>query len=534
MTPQSASRQHRHGSFPQNQQIATPNAANTGYFRPSSPLIAASEQHLQLNQPWEGFTGMVDSSLATISRAQATYQYLGGVESLGTVQPIAIPSVEWARLSGIGFDYVHADQRSQLCYPPGMRFPLWYCPTSTYGLSAYPNVPDDGMVLPGPLQFTPHPQLPIAYENQFVELEPSYESRHHNAFQSSPNKIVSPTMALEAVTRNHSKLLSERTRFSNQRSRNTRVGHAPLEHQLGPSRFANEGSSYNVVGITGQSPAISSQLQPETIFKLNEVAHPPQDNERRPSDDDMLQGSSSIPSRFSPRQSSNVSNDAVSSPDGGCTTVLSSYLDDQIRSDTKSRDTQARSVEKDDSSRLVSSIAESGTWSHSKSWTSLETKERQLFQRMMLNLHYIGADKSPFIPQSPAELTAYRAEAAEKKSRKLILEVTRRLERSRFNKTEHTTAPDKHCRTMQLYGGKSIDDGLSAVLAIVTCFNSRSHLKDNDQYPSWPSLAEMKEEGSRRALCGGRAFPPPRSKRSTRGQQTRDNRKVQSDNSSMV
>ena len=72
---------------------------------------------------------------------------------------------------------------------------------------------------------------------------------------------------------------------------------------------------------------------------------------------------------------------------------------------------------------LASKVVESGSWSQSKRWTSQETKERMIFHRMTQNLHHLGASNSPFVPQGPAELAAFRAEMAEMRRKQLCREV---------------------------------------------------------------------------------------------------------------
>ncbi|KAM0556813.1 hypothetical protein ACHAPJ_005873 [Fusarium lateritium] len=152
--------------------------------------------------------------------------------------------------------------------------------------------------------------------------------------------------------------------------------------------------------------------------------------------------------------------------------------------------------------------SETGAWSQSKRWTSFVTKERQAFQKMMANLRYMGADQSPFVPQNPAELTAFKAGLAESKTKKLDREVQRRL--AETNARIAASAEDKTKPLMELLGGKEFEDAhLSPVFAANNCFN-----KEPPTEPlllaDWPSLAEFKEEGDKRAGRQGRCLPLPR------------------------
>ncbi|KAM0440808.1 hypothetical protein ACHAPT_000109 [Fusarium lateritium] len=148
---------------------------------------------------------------------------------------------------------------------------------------------------------------------------------------------------------------------------------------------------------------------------------------------------------------------------------------------------------------------ESGAWSQSKRWTSTATKERQAFQKMTANLRYMGADQSPFVPQTPAELTAFKASFAKDEKRKLAEEVSRRVARA-IAKAEEGEAKQL---LGELLGGKIFSDHLSPVFGLNNCFNK--HLPSNPlMQAEWPPLAEFKEEGDKRAGRQGRCLPLPR------------------------
>ncbi|KAF5682206.1 hypothetical protein FCIRC_5109 [Fusarium circinatum] len=149
---------------------------------------------------------------------------------------------------------------------------------------------------------------------------------------------------------------------------------------------------------------------------------------------------------------------------------------------------------------------ESGSWSQSKRWTSFATKERQAFQKMMANLRYMSADQSPFVPQSPVELTAFKANLAESKTRKLDQEVKQRL--ARTNASVDEGAETQVQPVVEFLRGKKFDDGLSPVFAASNCFST-----SQNQPPygaGWPTLAELKEEGDKRSSRQGRCLPLPK------------------------
>lgn len=150
--------------------------------------------------------------------------------------------------------------------------------------------------------------------------------------------------------------------------------------------------------------------------------------------------------------------------------------------------------------------SESGSWSQSKRWTSFATKERQAFQKMMANLRYMSADQSPFVPQSPVELTAFKANLAESKTRKLDQEVKQRLAKTNASVAEGVGTQFKP--VVKLLRGKNFADCLSPVFAASNCFST-----SRNQPPcgaGWPTLAEFKEEGDKRSSRQGRCLPLPR------------------------
>ncbi|KAG9507847.1 hypothetical protein J7337_001403 [Fusarium musae] len=150
--------------------------------------------------------------------------------------------------------------------------------------------------------------------------------------------------------------------------------------------------------------------------------------------------------------------------------------------------------------------SESGSWSQSKRWISFATRERQAFQKVMANLRYMSADQSPFVPQSPVELTAFKANLAESKTRKLDQEVKQRLAKTNASVAEGVGTQFKP--VVKLLQGKNFADCLSPVFAASNCFST-----SRNQAPcgaGWPTLAEFKEEGDERSSRQGRCLPLPK------------------------
>lgn len=156
-------------------------------------------------------------------------------------------------------------------------------------------------------------------------------------------------------------------------------------------------------------------------------------------------------------------------------------------------------------------LAEPASWSQSKRWISSETKERKAFQKMMMNLQFMKADQSPFVPKSPAELTKLRISLAEAKREKLAKEVSILEERNRQKELAKASGtPIKPQPRVALFNGRDMEDELSPVFAVHNCFNKQDTVEVNKRV-EWPSLAELKEDGDRRAKYG-RFLPLPRIK----------------------
>ncbi|KAG5924577.1 hypothetical protein E4U42_004611 [Claviceps africana] len=152
---------------------------------------------------------------------------------------------------------------------------------------------------------------------------------------------------------------------------------------------------------------------------------------------------------------------------------------------------------------------ESGSWSQSKRWMSQTSKERMTFQKMLTNLFHLSANNSPFVPQSPAELTAFRAEMADIKKKQLSREVGWRVATMERKRTQSKDSGEEAAKLVPFLLGRQFKDTLSPVFASRNCF--AEHVSEEDsQWVPWPSLPEFKDEGDKRSLQHGRRFPLPR------------------------
>ncbi|KAG6033103.1 hypothetical protein E4U19_006877 [Claviceps sp. Clav32 group G5] len=154
-------------------------------------------------------------------------------------------------------------------------------------------------------------------------------------------------------------------------------------------------------------------------------------------------------------------------------------------------------------------VTEPGSWSQSKRWMSQTSKECMMFQKVITNLFHLSANKSPFVPQSPAELTAFRAEIAEIKKRRLSREMGWRIATLESRRARSKTSGEKATRLVPFLLGKRFKDTLSPVFAVPSCF--AEHISQEEtQWVPWPSMPEFKDEGDKRSLKHGRRLPLPR------------------------
>ncbi|KAG5949493.1 hypothetical protein E4U60_004751 [Claviceps pazoutovae] len=154
-------------------------------------------------------------------------------------------------------------------------------------------------------------------------------------------------------------------------------------------------------------------------------------------------------------------------------------------------------------------VTEPGSWSQSKRWMSQTSKERMMFQKVITNLFHMSANKSPFVPQSPAQLTAFRAEMADIKKRRLSREVGWRIATLESRRARSKTSGEKAARLVPFLLGKKFKDTLSPVFAVPSCFVEHVS-QEETQWVPWPSMPEFKDEGDKRSLKHGRRLPLPR------------------------
>ncbi|PHH83331.1 hypothetical protein CDD82_2083 [Ophiocordyceps australis] len=152
-----------------------------------------------------------------------------------------------------------------------------------------------------------------------------------------------------------------------------------------------------------------------------------------------------------------------------------------------------------------------GTWSNSVRWMSDGAKERMALAKMMNNLHHIGADKSPFIPQTLVELAALRADMAEESKQRLTHLVGQRMAEMERKKSCAQNLSTQHnvLKVEKLFLGKQMHDELSPVFASFNCFNEQLP-NSKILFASWPSLAELKDAGDNRGGQAARSLPRPK------------------------
>jgi hypothetical protein len=129
------------------------------------------------------------------------------------------------------------------------------------------------------------------------------------------------------------------------------------------------------------------------------------------------------------------------------------------------------------------------------------------FQKLKQNVRYMGADKSPFIPRTPAALAAFKTEVAEVRQRRLAGEVSRKLELVKAKKIHQESGEANPLPELKFMNGRKFVDNFSLVFSPDMCLNIGA---DDEGRSSWPTLAEMRDDCHRRATRERRCFPPPK------------------------
>lgn len=140
----------------------------------------------------------------------------------------------------------------------------------------------------------------------------------------------------------------------------------------------------------------------------------------------------------------------------------------------------------------------SGGTGGSLTWVSDDTKERDSFRRMRMNVGYMSPD-SPFVPVDIKEWLDHRVEIVEENIEKINRAISlRRKEKASACKVNIQPA----------LGGRRLEDFRSTVLAQTTIW--RPGELDNPSRPQapWPDSSERKHEGYQRVRSGYSRFPP--------------------------
>ncbi|ROV93020.1 hypothetical protein VPNG_09412 [Cytospora leucostoma] len=157
--------------------------------------------------------------------------------------------------------------------------------------------------------------------------------------------------------------------------------------------------------------------------------------------------------------------------------------------------------------RGAGSAASKGTMSTSKVWVSKVERLRVDFASMQKRARCFGFDKSPFLPKNTVEYAEVLAEMKTKAANCMRKKIE-------HNENQHTETAvqeyDPTTQELQLFHGRKMDDKLSAVLAMNTCFNELPRERGQDQM-DWPPSSEFQSwtdpRTGRRRSPG--VWPPP-------------------------
>lgn len=122
-------------------------------------------------------------------------------------------------------------------------------------------------------------------------------------------------------------------------------------------------------------------------------------------------------------------------------------------------------------------------WSQSTQWTSSGKKELATFQRIWLNLCFMGADQSPFIPKNVMDFATFRIQIAEDRKAALARRVAELL--------SHIKKQSRPAKAEALFYARTFNDDLSPFFAVTNCFCYKADLADLAS-ASWPTVGELK------------------------------------------
>lgn len=148
-------------------------------------------------------------------------------------------------------------------------------------------------------------------------------------------------------------------------------------------------------------------------------------------------------------------------------------------------------------SRSEKSLLLGGTGG-SLTWVSDDTRERDNFRRMRLNIAHI-APNSPFVPADIKGWLMHRVEAMRDNIEKMDRAITlRRTEQASLCKVNIGTALD----------GRQFGDFRSTILAQTTIWRPDEVNNPSRPQAPWPDSSERKHEGYQRVRSGYSRFPP--------------------------
>ncbi|KAI3390873.1 hypothetical protein diail_8462 [Diaporthe ilicicola] len=164
-----------------------------------------------------------------------------------------------------------------------------------------------------------------------------------------------------------------------------------------------------------------------------------------------------------------------------------------------------------------------GVWSQSRIWFSEEERLRINFARMQEKAHHLGWDKSPFLPETVGEYAALLAERKAAEAKRIRKKIQQNERAAQLRQDEEAivshrcqlinanclffgealidefvqTAPPTQ-QQIELFKGKRASDGLSAVLAMESCFNEILTDAPDSERVDWPPDIEFRNwRGSR-------------------------------------
>lgn len=184
-----------------------------------------------------------------------------------------------------------------------------------------------------------------------------------------------------------------------------------------------------------------------------------------------------------------ASKEAVTSPDRGVQNRFSRKDISPESAKRANRQGRVRSSSPPPNAPKAPLAIELAGWTQSKSWSSKERTEMMTFQRMKRNFRYIQAENSPFLPQTPSELSSLKAAMA----KEWLQRISQKIQNTTKNCDNSDAKDDGLADTVvvEFCNGRYPKEGSASLFQGQTYFSEGAVFQP--QQARWPTVSELKD-----------------------------------------